>query len=603
MTTMTTSMRISLLAAALLFTVVSLAPRLAHAQRGIDAQLFRPALDGYGIFTVERAQTAHQWDFGVKLYADYAANPLRLGLLRDASGAPDVQTMIDRQVAVHLAAHLGLTNWLQLAVDLPLSAQHYTAAYGSPGSYAGAGLQRTGFYGGDAPYTNVAPPDAAPLDLRLALKARLVRRGLFGLAFAAVATIPFGDKSAFLGDSGFTFRPILIADVTRGPITVAVNVGVIVRGETVVRAPGEDRALLDVGHELTWSAGAAYRFVRMAGVAAEIYGLVPLVHSASGPLDGGRDYTAEALAGFQFFPRKDLIIAAGGGSSVIRSALRRDDYRAFVGVTWAPAAGRGALTAATADSDGDGIPDDVDACPLEAEDKDQFDDEDGCPEPDNDQDGIADALDRCPNEPEDRDTFQDDDGCPDLDNDRDGVPDVQDKCPSEPEDRDGFQDDDGCPELDNDGDGVADANDKCPNEAETFNGVDDQDGCPDSGGAVVIAGGRFELPENVLFESSRATISPRSEALLARVADKIKANPGLKRVRIEGHSDDLGTARKNHDLSQARADAVRAFLMAKGVEPERLQAIGYGDTRPLDKRRTGEARAKNRRVELIVVEQ
>ena len=74
------------------------------------------------------------------------------------------------------------------------------------------------------------------------------------------------------------------------------------------------------------------------------------------------------------------------------------------------------------DSDGDGIPDDEDKCPNEPEDKDGFQDDDGCPDPDNDGDGIPDAQDKCPNEPEDKDGFQDADGCPDPDNDRTASP-------------------------------------------------------------------------------------------------------------------------------------------------------------------------------------
>ena len=246
-------------------------------------------------------------------------------------------------------------------------------------------------------------------------------------------------------------------------------------------------------------------------------------------------------------------------------------------------------------------------CPTEPEDKDGFDDEDGCPDLDNDQDGIADKNDKCPNEAEDRDGYQDEDGCPDIDNDGDGIPDAQDKCPNDPEDKDGFQDDDGCPDLDNDGDGIPDSVDKCPNEPETFNGIDDTDGCPDSGtgaaGTIAITGGKIELPEAIQFEEGSDRLIARSQALVERVAEKMKANPQVKRIRIEGHTDDVGSSRKNLELSQLRADAVRAFMIRKGVEADRLQAVGYGDTHPIDKRKTAEARAKNRRVEFIIVEQ
>jgi hypothetical protein len=147
------------------------------------------------------------------------------------------------------------------------------------------------------------------------------------------------------------------------------------------------------------------------------------------------------------------------------------------------------------DSDGDGIVDKLDRCPHEAEDKDSFQDDDGCPDPDNDRDGIADANDKCPNEAEDKDGFQDDDGCPDPDNDGDGIADAQDKCPNEPEDKDGFQDEDGCPDPDNDGDGIADAKDKCPDEPETFNGKDDDDGCPDTVDAASVSAASTKAAE------------------------------------------------------------------------------------------------------------
>ena len=92
---------------------------------------------------------------------------------------------------------------------------------------------------------------------------------------------------------------------------------------------------------------------------------------------------------------------------------------------------------------------------------------------DGDEDGVPTADDRCPAEPEDRDGFDDSDGCPDPDNDHDGVADGADQCPCIREDRDSHEDGDGCPDLDNDGDNVPDPCDACPNEA----GVSD-DGCP-----------------------------------------------------------------------------------------------------------------------------
>ncbi len=224
--------RAAVLAGALLLV----ASGRASAQRGIDTKIFLPALDSYGIFSVERAQTSHQWDFGFKLYLDYASNPLRLNMFDPTSNKPKTSTMIDNLVTLNFGAHLGLTDWLEGAIVIPISAQTYTDTYGQYGSPADPMISRTGFYAG-SPYTNIPPPNASPGDVRLALKARLFRKNIVGMALIAGMTVPFGDDAAFLGDSNFTFRPMLVFDVTRGPITFAVNLGAIVREETTVYDP------------------------------------------------------------------------------------------------------------------------------------------------------------------------------------------------------------------------------------------------------------------------------------------------------------------------------------------------------------------------------
>ena len=136
-------------------------------------------------------------------------------------------------------------------------------------------------------------------------------------------------------------------------------------------------------------------------------------------------------------------------------------------------------SALPSDRDGDGLDDRLDRCADLAEDRDGFEDRDGCPDLDDDADGVADLKDKCRLVAEDRDGFQDEDGCPDRDDDGDGFLDAKDLCPRAAEDRDGFQDDDGCPDLDDDGDGLADNADLCPQQPETMNGFEDQDGCPD----------------------------------------------------------------------------------------------------------------------------
>jgi OOP family OmpA-OmpF porin len=261
------------------------------------------------------------------------------------------------------------------------------------------------------------------------------------------------------------------------------------------------------------------------------------------------------------------------------------------------------------DPDKDGIRGAADKCPNEPEDKDGFQDADGCPDLDNDNDGIPDAQDKCPNDPEDKDGFQDADGCPDPDNDGDGIPDAQDKCPLEPEDKDGFQDEDGCPDPDNDGDGVPDAQDKCPLEPETKNGYQDDDGCPDEIPAKlkqftgVIQGINFRVSDAAL-QASSFTMLDKAVAVLKEFGD-------LK-LEIQGHTDDQplkggGKFADNQALSQARADSVKAYLVSKGIEEPRLTSKGYGDTVPVESPKDlkgdklNAARAKNRRVEFKLV--
>ena len=243
------------------------------------------------------------------------------------------------------------------------------------------------------------------------------------------------------------------------------------------------------------------------------------------------------------------------------------------------------------DRDGDGFENKFDRCPDEAEDRDGYMDEDGCPDPDNDGDGILDINDNCPDDAEDMDGYKDDDGCPDPDNDGDGVMDAQDQCPEEMEDIDGFQDDDGCPDPDNDGDGVLDADDNCP---DTPAGVEvDGHGCP------VIAEIKADMVlSGVTFTVGKAELTHDSSTLLDNVAASLHAWPEAT-IEIQGHTDSSGSADLNRAVSMLRAEAVREYLIGKGIDPSRMTAVGYGEDLPVGDNGTAEGRAQNRRVELI----
>jgi len=254
------------------------------------------------------------------------------------------------------------------------------------------------------------------------------------------------------------------------------------------------------------------------------------------------------------------------------------------------------------DRDHDGILDDTDRCPDVPEDKDDFKDQDGCPDDDNDQDGILDKVDHCPDEAEDKDGFEDADGCPDEDNDKDGIADPVDKCPDVPEDKDEFEDADGCPDPDNDKDGILDARDLCPNEPETVNGYADTDGCPDED-QVRVVGDKIVLDDRVHFYVNSFIIRKISYPLLTRLAKLIADHPEYVHVSVEGHADERGPDNFNQKLSEDRARAVMEFLVKQGISQERLSSIGYGSTRPLVDTKNEYALLLNRRVEFTVTRQ
>jgi outer membrane protein OmpA-like peptidoglycan-associated protein len=159
----------------------------------------------------------------------------------------------------------------------------------------------------------------------------------------------------------------------------------------------------------------------------------------------------------------------------------------------------------------------------------------------------------------------------------------------------------GCP--DTDGDGIADTVDKCPQQPEVVNGLDDEDGCPDKGKSQVrLTGEKIEILDKVYFDVNKDIIQKRSYNLLDQVASILKSHPELTKVRVEGHTDADGSDEANLDLSDRRAKAVRRYLAERGVDEERLDAQGFGETRPVAANNNKKNKEKNRRVEFVIVE-
>jgi len=355
---------------------------------------------------------------------------------------------------------------------------------------------------------------------------------------------------------------------------------------------------------------------------------------------------------YWFTEKKDVGIQASGLIDVLGWTRNneRDYTQVSLGIIGAISTNK--------DKDGDGILDKDDKCPNEAgkpelqgcPDKDNdgvADNDDKCPDesgkpelqgcPDRDNDGIVDADDKCPDEAG-KSELQ---GCPDRDND--GIADADDKCPDQagtqafngcPDtDGDGIADpDDRCPKEagkpefggcpDTDGDGIADPDDRCPKEAglAALKGCPDRDNdgvadiddkCPDQGGEVDSKGcpiikatekQQLETKLNmqakkILFETGSAVLKKESYKTLDGLIALLNTYPYAE-FDIEGHTDNTGTIEGNKQLSKDRAQSVVDYFVSKGIEKDRLNAVGYGQERPIADNKTAAGRTQNRRVEI-----
>jgi outer membrane protein OmpA-like peptidoglycan-associated protein len=230
------------------------------------------------------------------------------------------------------------------------------------------------------------------------------------------------------------------------------------------------------------------------------------------------------------------------------------------------------------DTDGDGVPDKDDVCPTQAGPRSLG----GCP--DKDGDGVADKDDKCP----DVAGVKIFGGCPDTDGD--GIEDAKDKCPTQP----GTAKYQGCPVPDTDGDGLNDDYDKCP----TVAGPIANNGCPEEKKEVVQKK-VTEKAKDILFETGSAKLKAESYKSLDIIAQELKDNTDLS-LDIEGHTDNVGSEKSNQKLSENRANVVKAYLVKKGINTNKITVTGFGSSQPVADNSTAEGRAQNRRVILRI---
>ncbi|RZW57959.1 MAG: OmpA family protein [Flavobacteriaceae bacterium] len=229
------------------------------------------------------------------------------------------------------------------------------------------------------------------------------------------------------------------------------------------------------------------------------------------------------------------------------------------------------------DTDGDGIKDGDDACPNEA----GLAEFNGCPDADGD--GVPDNADDCPNTPGLKSLA----GCPDADGD--GVKDGDDQCPNEA----GPAANNGCPWPDSDGDGVLDKDDQCPNEAGTVA----NNGCPEVNPTEEVMATLNSYARTILFDTGKSSFKNETMPVLTAMTAIFKEYPNAD-FSIEGHTDSVGSSSSNKLLSERRANAVRDYLIANGINADRLTAVGLGEEYPIDNNKTRSGRKNNRRVEV-----
>ncbi len=578
-----------------LFTGLLLTAALASAQTVPSADVEHLWLDpaGRGSLFIGNGRNLGATDFRVGVAGFYTHGNLR------SSEQNTFTDLLQDRLGFQVFGALGLTDWLELGANVPV----YAYQRGTTGlQLASAGLGN--------------PWVQAKVNL-------LDGRKPISLAIILGLGLPLGTAAAQGGNGSLEAAPRVQLGRVYDAWQFGLELGYLHRASVdfaSITHSAEDR----VGSQL--SLGAMVATVNAEGPRGEftLRAFVPTAGGAPG---------VEGQLGFRWAAGPVELIASAGpgfGGQTTTPSVRAYFGAAFANIPMTqPTCVEGRSYELSdcpeLDRDGDGVKNGTDAAPWLPEDKDGFQDQDGAPEPDNDSDGRLDLEDECP------DVFGPaaNHGCPDTDQDRDGIVDRLDRCVTEPEDVDDFEDSDGCPELDNDRDGFADSLDACPNiagipqekgcPAKDTDGdtvADHEDNCPSEKGLpenagcpaeqkqlVIILPEKLKILDKVFFDTGKASIQKRSNALLDNIAQVLTVHPEIALVQIEGHTDTVGVPEKNKRLSQDRADSVKAYLVKKGVAENRLRSVGFGQEKPAQGNETPAGREFNRRVEFNIVSQ
>ncbi len=597
--------------------------QLVKRNQGMEAHLFRSAVDTKGHFSIDATPILPHLAISLGLMLDFGFNDW---IAVEQDGNEYERTLIETYINSVLMFNFGIADMFVFGLQIPIVIA------------TGTGYDTNEE---DQETTRGWSTKGGIGDLAIHAKLRWIRadRHPVGLGTVIQYQMPVSSKSEWLMSEpgGGTLSGKMILDTE--PVEwyrLAVNVGARIpfgaEEENYLHSGFDNNSsllLFKYGPMLNYGIGQSFTlWPEVLDFVLEVYGNQLLKEFSNS------DYVSmEINGGFKLFIERNSFFMAGYAHGLPISqtdsgyGFQSVEHRLFIGFSYEPSIG---------DRDFDGIKDDVDQCPDDPEDMDDFEDTNGCPDLDNDRDsildtaddcplvpedhdgdadedgcpergandrdgdGILDEVDQCPDDPEDLDQFEDENGCPDKDNDADGLLDVDDVCPNEPEDEDGFEDENGCPDPDNDADRIPDVNDICPNEPETYNGKNDKDGCPDQGD-VVLTGTDIKILKKVYFEYDSAVIKEVSFDILDAVAATVTNNPQIELIEVQGHADERGKDDYNLRLTTDRAAAVMTYLLKKGVKTKKLRSAGYGEYCPVNDEHNEAAWEKNRRVEFKVL--
>lgn len=536
--------------------------------------------DGIAIF---RPVTNQRNIFYAQLGLGYSLRPLKVkNITQDTAviARTNRSSVIQDQLTNYISAGFQVLDRASFGVTFPWT----PVQTGQNPDYGSGNVQGPGQLG----TTLIAPGGPTASDLRLDFRGIIYRSDDRKSAFGAQLSIfaPTGTGPDLGGDNGTGALVMVNGEHTVKFITLVANLGVHVRPRHAINDPNGGSGL-GIGNEVRWAVGG---FIPIKDgkfrVGATIFGQTGIESdNIIGETFFKKQNTPiewQAEGRMKFGPADHFWAGFGGGTRLFTNAYGAPDMR-LIGVVgmYLPVLDSDAKSPErraelrerrraerNSDRDHDGIPDDIDACPDDAEDHLGNDPSDGCPlPPDKDGDGIPDQYDKCPDVPEDKDGVDDGDGCPEDDADADGIPDVQDACPKEPGQKNVDPKKNGCPSF------------------------------------IKVEGNVVRILQQVHFATGSAVILPESFPMLQEITNLLKANKGIKKMSIEGHTDNRGPADLNKTLSGNRAASVLNWLVQHGVEANRLESHGFGLEKPIETNDTDAGRAANRRVEFKILDE